>query len=318
VVNEFVNGSKAGRDVDEETGARRCQARGIIDALPMDPLRSDTRPTEALTGAEREARIEQLLLSGLDEYFAQRYESAISLWTRVLFFDRHHDRARAYIERARRAQAERQRESEAVLHQGIEAFRAGDVVRARQLLSEALDRGASPDDAQGVLERIERLGAAQVAPKGRRRNIISSSVSLTTRHRAASEPARSPHGHARGWAAALLLALAALGVLAVGTWGWTVPEPWGWAVFSTAPSRATEVVRWAPEPLPRARASEAALSRARALIATGRLHDALAVLERVPVGDSLYKEAERVRADVQERLLAIALPAPPAAASAGR
>ena len=127
----------------------------------MDPLRSDMRPAEALSGAERDARIEQLLLSGLDEYFAHRYEHAINLWTRVLFFDRHHDRARAYIERARSAQAERQRESEAVLHQGIEAFRAGDVERARTLVADALDRGASPDDATGVLERIDRLGLAQ-------------------------------------------------------------------------------------------------------------------------------------------------------------
>jgi hypothetical protein len=275
----------------------------------MDPLRSDTRPTEALTGAERDARIEQLLLSGLDEYFAHRYENAIGLWTRVLFFDRHHDRARAYIERARRAQAERQRESEAVLHQGIEAFRAGDVVRARQLLADALDRGASPDEAQGVLERIERLGVPPATPKARRRSIITGSAATVLQGTGAFETGGQQRS--RGWVAALLLAIAAVGVLAVGTWGLTVPEPWGWSLFSGTPGRSADVVRWAPEPLPLARASETYLSRARTLVATGRLHDALAVLDRVPVGDSLYKDAERLRAEVQEQLLAIALPDKP-------
>ena len=188
----------------------------------MDPLRSDTRPAEALSGAERDARIEQLLLAGLDEYFAQHYEHAINLWTRVLFLDRHHDRARAYIERARSAQAERQRESEAVLHQGIEAFRAGDVARARALVADALDRGASSDDAHGMLERIERLGLAQIAPRRRRRSVVSVAAAPTAV--AVPGEAASP-ARVRGWFAALLLATAAVGVLAVGTWGLTVPDP---------------------------------------------------------------------------------------------
>ena len=57
-----------------------------------------------------ESRIEELLLAGLDHYFSGQHELAISVWTRVLFLDRSHARARAYIERARGAIAERQRE----------------------------------------------------------------------------------------------------------------------------------------------------------------------------------------------------------------
>lgn len=269
----------------------------------MDPLRSDMRPAEALSGAERDARIEQLLLAGLDEYFAQHYEHAINLWTRVLFLDRHHDRARAYIERARRAEAERQRESDAVLHQGMEAFHAGDVARARELVADALDRGASADDAEGMLERIERLGLAQVAPKGRRRH-AASVYAVPSQSPLPAETA-SP-GRVRGWFAALLLATAAIGVLAVGTWGLTVPEPARWSVFSTEPNGGRGVVRWTPEPLPVARASESSLSRARALVATGRLHDALAMLDRIPLGDSLRQDADRLRADVQQQLLKLA------------
>src|SRR5918993_3324931 len=119
--------------------------------------------------AEDDARIEHLLVNGLDHYFAGEYEQAINLWTRVLFLDRHHDRARAYIDRARSAQAERQRQSEALVHQGLDAFDRGDVEQARTLLSDALARGASHDLALGVLGRIDRLaaGAARGTAAGR-------------------------------------------------------------------------------------------------------------------------------------------------------
>ena len=73
-----------------------------------DPLRTDGSRAHADVASEpdRDAKIEQLLLVGLDHYFAGRYELAINVWTRALFIDRSHARARAYIERARSAQAE--------------------------------------------------------------------------------------------------------------------------------------------------------------------------------------------------------------------
>jgi hypothetical protein len=79
----------------------------------MDSPRSESsRAISAASEPDRDAKIEQLLLAGLDHYFAAQYEHAITVWTRVLFLDRTHARARAYIERARSAQAERQRELE--------------------------------------------------------------------------------------------------------------------------------------------------------------------------------------------------------------
>jgi hypothetical protein len=265
----------------------------------MDPLRSDMRPAEALSGPERDARIEQLLLAGLDEYFAHRYEHAINLWTRVLFFDRQHDRARAYIERARRAQAERMRESEAALHGAIDALRGGDVARARELVADALDRGASPDEAHGMLERIERLGVGQTSPKVRRR-VTQPVTSWSTSVTVADAPAR----RITGYSAAVLLVTAAIGVLGVALWGLTAPQPAAWPVFSSS-STATTAIPWTPEPLPVPHASELYLSRARAFLANGRVHDALAMLDRIPVGDSLRLEADRVRADAQQRLLSL-------------
>ena len=129
-----------------------------------DPQTSGPRRLEAPQSADDDARIEQLLVTGLDHYFAGEFEAAINLWTRVLFLDRNHDRARAYIDRARSAQAERQRISEALVHQGLEAFDKGEVARARELLSDALDQGASHDVALGVLGRIDRLQVGQGTP----------------------------------------------------------------------------------------------------------------------------------------------------------
>src|ERR687887_867797 len=101
---------------------------------------------------DREARIEQLLLTGLDHYFAGHHEQAINIWTRVIFLDRSHDRARAYIERARSAMAERQREVEELLHDGVNAYDAGEVAKARDLLTKALNRGS--DTAHVFLDRL--------------------------------------------------------------------------------------------------------------------------------------------------------------------
>src|SRR3954468_24044397 len=130
--------------------------------LMSDPLRTDASRAHADVTSEpdRDGKIEQLLLVGLDHYFGARYELAINVWTRALFLDRSHARARAYIERARSALAERQRESEELLQNGVAAFRRGDGDEARRLLQAALDGGAPPDEAMPVLNQLNRLEAA--------------------------------------------------------------------------------------------------------------------------------------------------------------
>src|SRR5678815_1530745 len=83
-----------------------------------DPLRTDpvTPSSSEHPDVERDAKIESLLLAGLDHYFASNFTQAIDVWTRALFLDRNHARARAYIERARSALGEQQRESEELIH----------------------------------------------------------------------------------------------------------------------------------------------------------------------------------------------------------
>jgi tetratricopeptide (TPR) repeat protein len=269
-----------------------------------------TDPLQAQPGADDEARIEQLLVTGLDHYFAGHYEQAINLWTRVLFLDRNHDRARAYIDRARSAQAERQRISEALVHQGLEAFDKGEVARARELLSDALEQGASHDVALGVLGRIDRLDAGQGAPirigAASRRRAFNGAVLNGDR-----EPSH------RG-TLALWLSTAA-GIVLVASAAFFVVGPNGFSDWFPVQATTATPVQFTPAPaaLPIPAPTETYLTQARALFAGGKLRDALRTLERVPVGDTLRAEAERLRADIQRELLAVAaaeVSASPAAA----
>jgi hypothetical protein len=59
--------------------------------------------------------------------------------------------------------------------------------------------------------------------------------------------------------------------------------------------------------LPQAQASEFHLARASAFAASGRLRDALTALDRIPTADPLRRSADQLRAEVQRRLLTLAL-----------
>lgn len=270
-----------------------------------DPLRSDQRPITALTPSERSARIEQLLLSGLDCYFAGDYEQAINLWTRVLFVDRQHDRARAYIERARSAQAEQQRESEAMAHEGLAAFQTGDVDRARDLLSAALDRGAPQELALSVLNRIEHMDASPAHP-----------LELPFRHEARPVRwVREERTTQRAGGAVLtfvsacvlvtLIALSAFIAL-----GGSVDQLTTWMVWPQAPAAAALAPVRSEAPLAVPAANDVHLARAQALFAAGRLRDALYALDEIPVGDHLRQDGDRLRAQIQRELLATTMPEP--------
>jgi hypothetical protein len=266
----------------------------------MDSLRSERPASDALTGSEREARIEQLLLTGLDHYFGGDYDQAINLWTRVLFLDRGHDRARAYIERARSAQAERQREAEALMHQGLDALARGDVAHARELVGEALARGASRDLALGVLDRIERLG-----PLSTRMPEPPRTAASWLKPRTPSVPQREatvPKTR-RGWLGAALLVFAAVGVVALALGGLTMPGTSRWSLANAARRAGPAAMLPPPEPLPVPSATELYLSRGRSLFETGRLRDALRELDRIPIGDATRAEADLLRGQIQQALL---------------
>lgn len=242
---------------------------------------------EPLTDAERDARIEQLLVSGLDEYFAGRMEHAVNIWTRVLFLDRANDRAKAYIDRARRAQAERQRESEALVHQGLQAFEAGDVEKSRDLLTAAVDRGAPHEQILPVLHRIGLLDVAPASPSAPPRE---------RRWRRTSGPAADAgRGRALPWSIALAVATLSVVALVVSD---NAPSPDVTAAAFDGPRGS----------LPVPSAAEAHLRRARTLFEAGKLPDALTALDRIAIGSPAYADAQALRARVQRELLRAAEP----------
>ena len=260
-----------------------------------EPLRTDPADQAPLSEADRAARIEQLLLSGLDHYFGGRYEQAINIWTRVAFLERGHGRARAYIERARGALAERQRESEELTHTGIAAYEAGDLQTARELLTRAVEQGGANDTALLFLQRLNRLdvvsGAAQrhEAVANRSRGPRREQV-LTTR----------PAGSWLMTIAACVIVIGLVSVAALAARSWLVELP------VTAPQG--EPAR--AEALPIVRPSDTRMARARELVASGHPHDALAVLTEIDIADPLRAEADRLTADIQRGLLGAASAAP--------
>ena len=141
-----------------------------------DPLRSDATVPAQVPERDREARVEELLLTASittspdSTTWRSTSGPASSSWTAAM-------RApRAYIERARSAIAERQREGEELApHRrgGVSSRRAGSGAR---LLTSAVERGA------GTEEALALLGPAR---------------SSRSRERAAGEPRRTPRGAPR-------------------------------------------------------------------------------------------------------------------------
>lgn len=240
--------------------------------------------------ADRAARIEQLLLSGLDQYFAGQYQQAINIWTRVVFLERGHSRARAYIERARSALAERQRECEELVHHGIDAYNAGEVTRARELLTRAVEQGGPSDTALLFLDRLNRVSgpATLDAPTPRSSGRVPAPAGAAT-----------VVGASAPWLPTIAASAAAATAVLVATLSLV---SWFTDPGDAAPAAAPE--RVAVEPLPVVRPSEIAVERARSLYANGHLRDALRTLERIEVADPMRPEADRLRGEVQRALLA--------------
>jgi len=262
---------------------------------------------EAASDADRDAKIEQLLLVGLDHYFAAQYDQAINVWTRALFLDRSHPRARAYIERARSAVAERQRQSEELLQTGVAAFQRGEGDQARRLLKAAIEGGAPSEEALALLERLDRMETPAASP--------ASPPSPRARE---TDAPRSSARRSRSRMRILITLLLLTGALAAGAYALRSNRDLAWQVVQALqslqnvppPNAAAPVVREQVLAIPRR--GEMALARARALATAGHLSDALATLDLVRLTDPQRADADRLRADIQRQLLAL-IPAPQAA-----
>jgi tetratricopeptide (TPR) repeat protein len=255
--------------------------------IGVEPLRTDPTDTGPLSDADRAARIEQLLLSGLDHYFGGNYEQAINVWMRVAFLERGHGRARAYIERARSALAERQRESEESLHQGLAAYQSGDLQRARDLLTRAVELGGANETALLFLQRLGHLDTVAAPPR---------------RERSASRPAaprRLPVVSTRRRIDWLTTAAASIGITVMILLG--AMRTASWLRETPVSVRTDDAV--ARDPLPIVREGEQRIGRAQTLRASGRLREALRELDVVELGDPFRPQADRLRSEIQRLLL---------------
>lgn len=258
-----------------------------------DPLRHESLDQiSAASAAERDARIEQLLLAGLDHYFLGQYDHAINVWTRVLFFDRSHARARAYIDRARRAQAERQRESEELLHTGTVAYRNGDVKEARRLLQAAVESGAPIEIAFPMLERLNQVEPMPAVLSATR---VSRAAAVLT-----AEPViLAPRSRASRFAAYVAIG-AAVGLAVI----LAARSDWRTLIGASAPAGGAQLAPVAREVvLAVPTRGEMALARARQLAAGGALYDALTALDVVRPTDPQRPDADQLRSEIQRQLL---------------
>ncbi len=232
--------------------------------------------------------IEALLVAGLDRYFAGDYDGAVHAWTRVLFLDRRHARARAYIERARLVLAERQRLADELAARGAEAFQAGETTEARSLLTSAMAQGAPDEPILAMIDRIDRLNPVKAPSVSVPRRAVAlgrAVLKRQARHR------RSP-----------ILAAALIAILFAGA-GWVAwPRIVARAVAPLATSEAHGTVV-PPGDLALPRLSDLVILRARGLFERGHPHEALDALRQVPIDDAARAEADRLRADVQATLL---------------
>jgi len=274
-----------------------------------DPLRTESaRASDAEAASDRDAKIEQLLLVGLDHYFAAHYELAINVWTRALFLDRSHARARAYIERARSALAERQRESEELLQNGVAAFRRGDGDEARRLLHAAIDSGAPSEEALAVLDRMNRVESAALPVPAARSD-----------HRSAEAAPPAAHKSSRSIAGPIAFLAIGAAIVALAVFAASRDQIDFRALVDLArsagrvatPAAAVVTPVAGESTLPRPRRAETILAHARTLAASGHLRDAMTILESVRATDPQKGDAERLRGEIQRQLLALTtMPAP--------
>lgn len=251
------------------------------------------RPAEQTTErpSRADSRVEQLLSEGLEHYFNGRFEDAIHLWTRVLFLDRHHASARAYIERARSGIAERLRRTDESLQTIAGLLDAGHAIDARHRLNEVVTVTGDDERTAALRARLERLERAGGGAH---------------RIHAAQDPAAAWWVRVRAMVNYRLRFrhVAAAAIVVVGAVTLSSPALISFLGFGAPAPASTGSV--APVTAPVLSGGDVALIRARALYARGRLADALAALDRVGSEQNTRVEADRLRVEIQRVLLAAA------------
>jgi hypothetical protein len=168
----------------------------------------------------------------------------------------------------------------------VEAYKAGDLRAARELLTRALDEGGANETALMFLQRLGHSEAAtQPPPAG------------IARHRSLRGGLRAEvAGERTNWLSTVLLSAAIIAVVLL------LAQPiasWLGELPVAAPVIRSERV----EALPIVRGSEVRIARARQMYSSGRLRDALQLLNAIDIADPLRPEADTLKAVVQRDLL---------------
>ncbi|HVT48595.1 MAG TPA: hypothetical protein VHD57_12450 [Vicinamibacterales bacterium] len=245
-----------------------------------EPTRAVPRSIPAT--ADRDSRVEALLVDGVDRYVAGQYQEAIHLWTRVLFLDRSHARARAYIDRARTALAERQRRTDELMDGATASLARGDADAARALLASAAGAPADEERMAVLSLQLDRLERAQ----GRRPSSARAHAAVVDAVPIVGRPAR--------WRrTSVLVALAAAAMLVALVAGERLAQ--GWLGIDAGPLDLPP----APAGARTSSGADAVLAHARALYASGHLDEALGVLDRIGADTPLARAAESLRAEIR-------------------
>ncbi len=116
----------------------------------------ETEPTEK-ERAELPRKTRVLLRQGDGLYRMGLYPQAIHVWTRILFLDRGNVEAREAIERAKRAQAEKQRKLDVIFVEASKLLDAGDRQQARRQLARILAMDPRHSEGRSLWEKLETL-----------------------------------------------------------------------------------------------------------------------------------------------------------------
>jgi hypothetical protein len=180
-----------------------------------------------------------------------------------------------------------------LLHNGVAAFDRGESAEARRLLEAAISQGAPPDEALAILDRLNRLEQSSHLAQVE-----------STRKRVVAVPPISVATSRVAWAtlALLLIVIAAAAAFGAGAFR----SDWRMLLERPAAPPLSPVARISPDDALVPRRGDVALSRARVLATNGRLHDALGVLDLVKPTDPQKADADRLRAEIQKQLIALA------------
>lgn len=256
---------------------------------------------------ELASRIAELNRQGQSHYAEGRYEEAIHVWTRILFFDRGNGDARKGIEAARKDVAERQRRLDLDVAEASRLFETADLDGARRLVRSVLAADASHSEAVAL--------AAKLAALERRLEPAAGATGGITEERASSRgillrvSRGKPSTGAQGSSVATRIGMAAfvLGALAVfAASALYLEDNWDSLVSGGAFGRTSapaSVPAVDPRDLPVPRLSDLHYFKGVRLFEQDRYREALGELSRVDRGSPYAADARSLIVRIEERLL---------------